>query len=65
MKDDYYNVKIDSSLKSGSLTYGEYFKKGKISDEVLLSTYICHPSLCNDNMRKEHEKSRCSQKFSK
>ena len=50
MKDDYYNVKIDSSLKSGSLTYGEYFKKGKISDEVLISTYICHPSLCNDNI---------------
>ena len=50
MKDDYYNVKIDSSLKSGSLTYGEYFKKGKISDEILISTYICHPSLCNDNI---------------
>ena len=50
MKDDYYNVKIDSSLISGSLTYGEYYKRGKISDEILISTYICHPSLCNDNI---------------
>ena len=50
MKDDYYDVKINSSLKPGSLTYGEYFKKGKISDEVLISVYICHPSLCHDNL---------------
>ena len=50
MKDDYYNIKIDSSLKSGALTYGEYFKKGKVSEEILISTYICHPSLCNDNL---------------
>ncbi len=48
--DDYYDVKIDSSLKPGSLTYGEFLKKGKISDEILISTYVCHPSLCNDNL---------------
>ena len=45
-----YEVFIDSSLKDGSLTYGEYFKPGKIKDEVLFSCYVCHPSLCNDNL---------------
>ncbi len=48
--DDTYNVHIDSTLKPGSLTYGEFLIKGKIKDEILISTYICHPSLCNDNL---------------
>ncbi len=45
-----YEVVIDSSLENGHLTYGEYFVKGKESDEVLISTHACHPSLCNDNL---------------
>ena len=45
-----YEVVIQSSLKKGSLTYGEYFIPGEIEDEVLISTHICHPSLCNDNL---------------
>ncbi len=45
-----YEIKIDSTLEDGYLTYGEYFLKGKRDEEVLLSTYICHPSLCNDNL---------------
>ena len=45
-----YEVCINSSLKNGSLTYGEYLIPGKIKDEILLSCYICHPSLCNDNL---------------
>jgi len=45
-----YDVVIDSSLKNGSLSYGEYYLKGRNKDEVLLSTYLCHPSLCNDNL---------------
>ncbi len=45
-----YQVMIDSTLNSGSLTYGEYFIQGKTTDEVLISTHICHPSLCNDNL---------------
>ncbi|MBL7002332.1 MAG: DUF4910 domain-containing protein [Nitrosopumilus sp.] len=50
MKDGLYEVCIDSSLDNGSLTYGEYFKQGKLRDEILLSCYVCHPSLCNDNL---------------
>ncbi|WP_319406000.1 DUF4910 domain-containing protein [uncultured Desulfosarcina sp.] len=45
-----YEVYIDASLKEGFLTYGECYIKGETSDEVLISTHICHPSLCNDNL---------------
>ncbi len=50
LPEDTYEVYIDSTLDSGYLTYGEYYLKGKISDEVLLSCHACHPSLCNDNL---------------
>lgn len=45
-----YEVCIDSKLESGSLTYGEYFKPGELTDEILLFAHCCHPSLCNDNL---------------
>ena len=41
---------IDASLEPGSLTYGECELPGEIEDEVLLSTHVCHPALCNDNL---------------
>lgn len=50
LEDDTYEVYIDSSLQNGSLTYGELFIEGELKDEVLLSTYTCHPSMCNDNL---------------
>lgn len=45
-----YEVVIDSSLENGHLTYGELLVPGESTDEVLISTHICHPSLCNDNL---------------
>jgi len=50
LEEDKYEVFIDSRLEDGSLTYGEYFVKGKSEDEVLFSCYPCHPSMCNDNL---------------
>jgi aminopeptidase-like protein len=50
LKDDTYEVCIDSSLRAGSLTYGEYCLQGESSDEILISCHICHPSLANDNL---------------
>lgn len=50
LKEDTYEVVIDSSLEQGSLTYGEIFLPGETEDEVLISTHVCHPSLCNDNL---------------
>lgn len=48
--DGVYEVVIESELKEGSLTYGECILPGEVGDEVLISTYTCHPSLCNDNL---------------
>ena len=50
MKDETYEVYIDSSLTEGHLTYGEYFIPGSTNEEVLFSSHVCHPSLCNDNL---------------
>jgi aminopeptidase-like protein len=50
LKDQEYEVCIDSSLEPGFLTYGEYFLTGETSDEVLISCHVCHPSLANDNL---------------
>ena len=50
MEDGEYEVCIDSSLKDGSLTYGECFIPGRSADEVLISCHACHPSLANDNL---------------
>ncbi len=41
---------IDSTLAPGSLSYGEFVVAGRSSDEVLISTHVCHPSLCDDNL---------------
>ena len=50
LNDDEYFVNIESNHKDGSLTYGEYLIKGEVNEEILISTYVCHPSLCNDNL---------------
>jgi aminopeptidase-like protein len=44
-----YEVVIESRLEPGTLTWGEYLHVGESTDEVLISTHICHPSLANDN----------------
>ena len=50
LKDEEYEVYIDTDLKPGNLTYGEYYLPGETESEILFSTHVCHPSLCNDNL---------------
>ena len=50
LKKGTYKVKINSELKDGNLTYGEIKLKGESEKEIFLSTYICHPSMANNEL---------------
>jgi len=48
---DIFKVVIKSSFKpKGNLNYGELILKGKSKQEILVSTYICHPSMANNEL---------------
>ncbi len=49
-KEGEYTVLIDSTLQPGGLTYGEAVLKGETDREILFSTYLCHPSMANNEL---------------
>lgn len=50
LPEDTYHMFIDSELFDGSLTYGELIIPGESKKEVLISTYMCHPSMANNEL---------------
>ena len=45
-----YRAVIRSTLEPGSLTYAEWLLPGESDAEVFVSTYVCHPSLANNEL---------------
>ena len=45
-----YRAVVDATLAPGVLNYGELMLPGKEPGEVLLSTYVCHPSMANNEL---------------
>jgi len=45
-----YRAQIDSEFSQGSMTFGELLLPGESTDEIFISTYVCHPSLANNEL---------------
>jgi aminopeptidase-like protein len=45
-----YEVLVDTDLVDGSLTLGEALLPGETDREVLIHSYVCHPSMANNEL---------------
>jgi aminopeptidase-like protein len=50
LPDGEYEVVVDTELKNGELVVGEKVLPGKREKEILFSSYLCHPSLANNEL---------------
>lgn len=50
LKPGRYRAVIDSTLAPGHLTYGEVLLPGALGKEIFVSTYVCHPSMANNEL---------------
>lgn len=48
LKPGKYHAVIDSEFSDGSLTYAEIVYPGKSDKEIFITTYVCHPSMANN-----------------
>lgn len=45
-----YHVVVDSEFVEGNLAYGELVVPGTSAEEIFFSTYVCHPSMANNEL---------------
>ena len=45
-----YEVFIDTQLTAGAVELGEAMIRGESKDEILFSSYLCHPSMANNEL---------------
>lgn len=45
-----FHVVIKSELKDGHLTYADLIIPGETEKEIFISTYVCHPSMVNNEL---------------
>lgn len=50
LKPGTYRAFIDSTLSAGFLAYGQVVLPGLTSEEILFSTYCCHPAMANNEL---------------
>ncbi|WP_308169570.1 DUF4910 domain-containing protein [Acrocarpospora catenulata] len=50
LQDEEYQVRIDSTLADGHLTYAEHVVPGERAEEVLIVCHTCHPALANETL---------------
>lgn len=56
LKNENYKVVINSSLKKGYVEWGEFLLKKNVEDNsikkdtILISSYLCHPSMANNEL---------------
>lgn len=50
LPEDVYHCVIKSTMEKGSLTYAQTVIPGETPEEILLSTYVCHPSMANNEL---------------
>lgn len=50
LPEDTYTVCVDTTLEDGSLTYSDHVLEGESKQEILFTSYSCHPSLANNEL---------------
>ncbi len=50
LNDDFYHVEIDTEHFNGKMDYADYIIEGDSKEEIIFSTYICHPSMASNEL---------------